>query len=162
MVLVATDSCSSGFYAVSTEDGQECLPCSVCEAGQGVAIPCSHFNDTVCNNCSQGHFSRLLLSGRECTKCESCAPEQIETSPCTSTQNSVCGGCSKGYFLYVDNDGAACRRCSQCPTAVVAVHWIECVEAGEPLNNQCAPGKCTILIHMLLPWKCLMCRGMDR
>lgn len=143
--VLAADSCSPGFYAVSTEDGQECLPCSMCEPGQGVTIPCSHSNDTVCNNCSEGYFSRLTPSGRQCTKCESCAPEQIETSPCTSTQNSVCGDCSKGYFLYVDNDGAACTRCSQCPTDVVAVHWIECAEAGEPLHNQCAPGKCTIL-----------------
>lgn len=158
--LVATESCSPGFYAVSTKDGQECVPCSVCEAGQGVVTPCGSFNDTECSNCSEGYFSRLTASGQECTQCESCSPERIETSPCTSTQNSVCGRCSGGYFLYVDNDGSACRPCSLCPAGIVAVRWIECAEAGEPLHNQCAPGKSTILIT-LHNHKWFVCRRMD-
>lgn len=103
--------------------------------------PCTGHSDTACSECAGGRFSKLTTSGRECTECESCTPERIESSPCTSTQNSICGHCSGGYFLYVDSDGSECRRCSPCPPDQVVIHWIECAEAGEPVDNQCAPGK---------------------
>jgi hypothetical protein len=106
--------------------------------------PCGGFNDTLCSGCRRGQFSSLTVNGRECMECESCLPQRTVSSPCTATQNNICGRCSEGYFLYVDNQGSECRRCSRCPVDRVVIHWIDCAEAGEPVDNQCAPGESTV------------------
>ena len=134
------NSCSPGFYAFNSSS-KECVQCRVCGPGEGIAAPCGGFNDTRCITCPEGQFSSLTIGGRECTECESCVPERTMSSPCTATQNSICGRCSQGYFLYVDSQGSECRRCSRCPTDRAVVHWIDCAEAGEPVDNQCAPGE---------------------
>ena len=136
------ESCLPGFYHNPAADQPtDCIPCSVCEAGQGTAALCGGDNDTQCTDCPGGQFSKLTPRGRVCVVCESCAPSRTEASPCTPTQDSICGLCNRGYFLYVNNNGSECLRCSKCPTDRAVLHWLECEEAGELENNQCAPGK---------------------
>jgi len=120
-----------------------CLPCSVCDRGQGIFSFCSETEDTVCRDCGEGTYSKITSPGRVCYPCTMCAQEgKSEVSPCSPTEDSTCGECASGFFLYIDSGGSECKVCSQCPQDRVVIHWIECAEAGLPLNMQCAPGMC--------------------
>lgn len=139
LTVTVGDTCQPGYYS-TTEDPLDCIPCSVCGVGQGILVPCGGSNNTICTDCLDGQYSALTSTGRVCIKCKDCGPERIELSLCTATQDSICGRCSEGYFLYVGSDNSECMRCSKCPPDEVVLHWLDCVAAGEPEDNQCAPG----------------------
>ena len=160
-------TCSTGFYYNSTlpdHDAQSqnattgtCEPCSVCEQGEGVLIPCTNTSNTVCEPCLEGQeysFYNSTSKSRQCSTCTNCSAQyKHEQSACTVTRDAVCSDCLKKYFLYVNVDGSVeCRKCSVCPEDGWAVHWYECEQAGLPLRQQCAPGK---LIEVYILYMCV-------
>ena len=108
-LLTAGEVCPGGFYVGNSTEEEVCLPCSVCEAGEGTVEPCGAFSDTVCTPCPAETFSRLNSSGvRECVKCRSCSPERTVVSACTPTRDSECGSCAAGFFLLFDGRVSEC------------------------------------------------------
>ena len=137
----SADNCPLGPDYYTLNGTNSCLPCSVCDRGQGVLSLCSETEDTVCRDCGGGTYSKITSLGRVCYPCTMCAQEgKSEVSPCSPTEDSTCGECASGFFLYIDSGGSECRVCSRCPQDRVVIHWIECAEAGLPLDTQCAPG----------------------
>jgi len=150
-----TSQCPLGPDYYTLNGTNSCLPCSVCDRGQGIFSSCSETGDTVCIDCGEGTYSKITSLGRVCYPCTMCAQEgKSEVSPCSPTEDSTCGECASGFFLYIDSGGSECKVCSQCPQDRVVIHWIECAEAGLPLDMQCAPGMCECaniaLLHCLL------------
>lgn len=138
-----TSQCPLGPDYYTLNGTNSCLPCSVCDRGQGIFSSCSETEDTVCIDCGEGTYSKITSLGRVCYPCTMCAQEgKSEVSPCSPTEDSTCGECASGFFLYIDSGGSECKVCSQCPQDRVVIHWIECAEAGLPLDMQCAPGMC--------------------
>lgn len=140
--LSEPDSCLPGEFANSTGPAPiGCLPCSSCGEGEGIVEHCHTTSDTQCQPCREESYSDVTPLGRQCQNCTECSPSRLEASPCSLDEDTVCGPCAPAYFLYIDSNGAKCKECSQCPEDRVAIHWIECAEAGLPQDHQCAPGE---------------------
>ncbi|XP_072167541.1 uncharacterized protein [Diadema setosum] len=116
------DDCEGNGYYLSG-DGNSCLRCPSCPAGQALSKPCGngrHSNGT-CSPCPEGTFS---VDGRgDCTMCTSCV-NTVETSPCESSSDRTCGDCLPGYYRGSDRFA----HINSCP--------YRCADA-EPDNEEC-------------------------
>lgn len=152
-------ACDAGYYI----DGQECLQCSVCPAGQRVTKECDENSDTVCEpctSCDDGYFV-----SREC-KVDTATNSLLPVTERgvyleDDTQCEQCTACVDGEFPSancvegdIENQGAdtECGVCSGCEHATFATQICdkneadtECndcggCEAGQYIQTPCQPG----------------------
>ncbi|XP_053744331.1 tumor necrosis factor receptor superfamily member 5 isoform X4 [Synchiropus splendidus] len=82
--------CESRFYCASP-DCDICRPVTSCPPGQGVKVPSTRTNDTVCAPCGQGTYSNTsdLSACRPHTRCEDVG-RHLATAG-TSREDAMCG-----------------------------------------------------------------------
>uniref|UniRef100_A0A3P8SBJ7 TNFR-Cys domain-containing protein n=1 Tax=Amphiprion percula TaxID=161767 RepID=A0A3P8SBJ7_AMPPE len=88
----AVCECVSGFFC-SNEECDHCQLASQCPPGEGVQVPATRTNNTICSPCGDGTFSNVTDFQSACkphTRCEDFGRTQI--SPGTSKTDAVCGG----------------------------------------------------------------------
>lgn len=117
------------------------LASSLCPEGQYNA-------SGTCRGQSKGPSEMCFGVCASCTRCES--EHRRELQPCSEFSDAQCGACVAGFFLGLADD--KCQECSLCPDGRDAVHWLDCENAGLPLDWQCAPGECALRQRAFLLW----------
>ena len=84
--LFNAHSCPPTSY-FSVPHGQ-CYPCSACEAGTQLVVPCHGTADAVCKACAP---TVEYLQDGVCTPCRACGMGMQTMQPCEDTSDTVCG-----------------------------------------------------------------------
>ncbi|XP_008278372.1 tumor necrosis factor receptor superfamily member 5 [Stegastes partitus] len=84
--------CVSGFYC-SNAECEHCQPATQCPPGEGVRVPATRTNNTICSPCEDGTFSNVTDFHSACKPHTSCEDYgRVPRIPGTSKTDAVCGG----------------------------------------------------------------------
>lgn len=84
--------CLTGFYC-NNDNCDHCHPVKHCSLGEGVKVPATRTNDTICVSCLEGTYSNVTDYQSPCrshTRCEDIG--RILKTPGTSKTDAICGG----------------------------------------------------------------------
>jgi hypothetical protein len=116
-------ACAEGFYKAQAGQGNVCVECSQCTAGQYMRAACSPDGNAVCIDCTPiehalatapvtctaaddstfrsggggcaSGFNKFRLNGADtCQRCTVCTPGKFTKSPCSSVVETVCQNCT--------------------------------------------------------------------
>uniref|UniRef100_A0A673HGV3 Tumor necrosis factor receptor superfamily member 5-like n=1 Tax=Sinocyclocheilus rhinocerous TaxID=307959 RepID=A0A673HGV3_9TELE len=138
------DSCLVMTYTNAPNGFTECLPCSVCDASNGLRVKqtCTLISDTVCEPLPGYYCIDLLYNCKRAMKHSSCSPGQYINQTGQSFINTVCDYCPAGSY----SNGTFCKLHTNC----ASLDKITIKEGTDKTDAECSNRAPSYLLPLIL------------